>query len=171
MLLRTYLCERVWNEFCLGKAKKEKFSMSFLWGKMVMVICFGNVLFLFSSMYGNFLNLHFLCPLIALNGHVVYSGMVGCLALMVLVNKIPAFSLLVIQHHCHLEKSLGAYPVDFGDAWTPFDYWDAADMLWRCLKTLMSRWMAVKRISPPLVAFILLVLVFFCLPLNLRLMV
>ena len=29
----------------------------------------------------------------------------------------------------HLERCLGAYPVDFGGgAWTPPDYWDAADI-------------------------------------------
>ena len=28
----------------------------------------------------------------------------------------------------HLERRLGAYPVDFGGAWTPPDYWDVADI-------------------------------------------
>ena len=28
----------------------------------------------------------------------------------------------------HLGRCLGAYPVDFGDAWTPIDYWDADDI-------------------------------------------
>ena len=28
----------------------------------------------------------------------------------------------------HLERCLGAYPVDFGGAWIPPDYWDAADI-------------------------------------------
>ena len=28
----------------------------------------------------------------------------------------------------HLERCLGAYPVDFGGAWSPPDYWDAADI-------------------------------------------
>ena len=27
----------------------------------------------------------------------------------------------------HLERCLGAYPVDFAAAWTPPDYWDVAD--------------------------------------------
>ena len=26
----------------------------------------------------------------------------------------------------HLERCLGAYPVDFGNVWTPPDYWDVA---------------------------------------------
>ena len=28
----------------------------------------------------------------------------------------------------HLERCLGAHPVDFGGAWTPPEYWDAADI-------------------------------------------
>ena len=28
----------------------------------------------------------------------------------------------------HLERCLGAYPVDFAAAWTPPDYWDADDI-------------------------------------------
>ena len=28
----------------------------------------------------------------------------------------------------HLERCLGAYPVDFAAAWTPPDYWDVADI-------------------------------------------
>ena len=28
----------------------------------------------------------------------------------------------------HLERCLGAYPVDIAAAWTPPDYWDAADI-------------------------------------------
>ena len=28
----------------------------------------------------------------------------------------------------HLKRCLGAYPVDFGGAWTSPDYWDAADI-------------------------------------------
>ena len=28
----------------------------------------------------------------------------------------------------HLERCLGAYPVDLGNAWTPADYWDVADI-------------------------------------------
>ena len=28
----------------------------------------------------------------------------------------------------HLERCLGAYPVDFGGTWSPPDYWDAADI-------------------------------------------
>ena len=40
---------------------------------------------------------------------------------------------------------------------------------WKCLSTLMSGLMVVERISLPLVALRLLVLVFICLPLSLRL--
>ena len=54
--------------------------MSFFVGReMVMVICFGNVLFSPSSMFVSFLNLLFLCPLIAVSGHVahVWHGLVA----------------------------------------------------------------------------------------------
>ena len=41
---------------------------------------------------------------------------------------IPGLSLLGDLASFHLERCLGAYPVDFGGAWTPPDYWDAADI-------------------------------------------
>ena len=72
------------------------FHVVFVGRGMVMVICSGNVLFSPSSMFGNFLNLLILCPLIAASGHVAYSGMVGCLELVVLVKGIPGLPLLVI---------------------------------------------------------------------------
>ena len=75
-----------------------------------------------SSMFGNFLCLLILCPLIAASGHDAYVGIVGCLASVVLVIGIPGLASF------HLERCLGAYPVDFAGAWTPPDYWDAADI-------------------------------------------
>ena len=66
----------------------------------------------------------------------------------------------------HLERCLGACPVDFVGAWTP-DYWDAADIALE----LMSGLMVAERISLLLVASMLLVLVSICLLLNLLLMV
>ena len=80
----------------LVKPRRKMFHVDFVGKGMVMVICFGNVLFSLSSVFGIFLNLLFLCHLIAVNGHVAYSGMVGCLALMVMVVGIPGLSLLVI---------------------------------------------------------------------------
>ena len=49
----------------------------------------------------------------------------------------------------HLERCLGAYPVDFGGAWTPPDI--AADIALRCLSILTSGLMVAERISPLLV--------------------
>ena len=37
---------------------------------------------------------------------------------------------------CHLERCLGAYPVDFDGCWTPPEYWDADDI---SLETKTSR--------------------------------
>ena len=79
-------------------------------------------------MFGNFLSLLILCPLIAANGHDAYFGMVGCLALVVLVIGIPGLLSFGDLASFHLERCLGAYPVDFVGAWTPPDYWDAADI-------------------------------------------
>ena len=94
------------------------FHVVFVGRGMVMVICSGNVLFPPSSMFGNFLNLLILCPLIAATGPDAYSGMVGY----------PWATSFGDLASFHLERCLGAYPVDFGGAWTPPDYWDAADI-------------------------------------------
>ena len=81
------------------------FLVVFVGRKMVMDICYGNVLFTpFNTCANFFLSLLFSCHWIAVSGLVAYFGMVGC-----------------------LDRCLGAYPVDFGGAWTPPDYWDAAD--------------------------------------------
>ena len=90
----------VWNGFLLGKAKKEDVPCRFCGksdgdGQFVLGMSF-LPLPLPSSMFGNFLSLRILCPLIAVGGHVAYSGMVGCLALVVLVKGIPGLPLLVI---------------------------------------------------------------------------
>ena len=57
MLLRAILCEGVWNGILLGKAKKEDVPCRFCGKRMVMVTCFGSVLFTTSSMLGSFLSL------------------------------------------------------------------------------------------------------------------
>ena len=41
---------------------------------------------------------------------------------------IRGFSLLGDLASFHLERCLGAYPVDFAEAWTPLEYRDAADI-------------------------------------------
>ena len=96
MLLRAIFCGRVWNGFLLGKAKKEDVPCRFCGKRDGDGHLFWECPFHPSSMFGNFLNLLILCPLIAANGHDAYSGMVGCLALVVLVIGIPGLPLLVI---------------------------------------------------------------------------
>ena len=71
----------------------------------------------------------------------------------------------------HLERCLGAYPVDFGGAWTPPEYWDAADVALEMPEHPNSWTDGAGRTSLLLGASRLLVLVFICLLLSLRLMV
>ena len=97
MLLRAILCWGVWNGFLLGKAKKEDVPCRFCGknrdgdGHLFWECSFSPF-----SMCANFLSLLFLCPWIAVIGHVAYSGMVGYLVLRVLVKKNLGLSLLVI---------------------------------------------------------------------------
>ena len=82
------------------------------------------------SMCAISLNIHFSCPLDRSQvAYDAYSGMVGCLVLMVLVKVInPGLSSFGELASFHLERCLGTYPVDFSAAWTPPDYWDADDI-------------------------------------------
>ena len=116
------------TESFLVKPGRKMFHVVFVGREMVMDICFGNVLFSPFSMFANFLNLLFLCPWIAVSGHVAYSGMVGCLVLKVLFMMIPWASSFGDSAFGKLERCLGAYLVDLPGAWTPPDYWDAADI-------------------------------------------
>ena len=69
----------------------------------------------------------------------------------------------------HLERCLGAYPVDFTGAWTPPEYWDAVDIALEMPEH--PGLMVAERISLLLVALRLLVLVSICLLQFLLLMV
>ena len=60
-----------------------------------MDICFGNVPFPSFNMYGNCLSLLSSCPWIVVSGQGVYSGMVGCLVLMVCLVTNHGLRLLV----------------------------------------------------------------------------
>ena len=79
-------------------------------------------------MFGNFLNLFFLLSLDrskwprCLLWHGWLPGLSG------IGHRDPWAISLGDLASFHLEKCLGAYPVDFGGAWTPPDYWDAADV-------------------------------------------
>ena len=93
--------------------------MSILGKGMVMVIYFGNVLFPLSSIFSIFLNLVFLCHLIA-HGWLPGQKDFG--------QREPWALSFGDLASFHLESCLGAYPVDFRDAWTPPDYCDAANI-------------------------------------------
>ena len=122
----------VWNGFLLGKARKEDVLMSISVGKgMAMDIYFGSVLsppLLPSSMFGIFLNLLFLCPLDrskwprCLLWHGWLPGLSG-----ICHRDLWATSFGDLASF-HLERCLGAYPVDFASSWTTPEYWDAADI-------------------------------------------
>ena len=120
MLLRAILCGVFGTDFFLARPRRTTFLVDFVVKKMVMVICSGTVPFTLFSMFGNFLS--------AASGPGVFFGMVGCLVSMALVIKIPWATSFGDLASFHLERCLGAYPVDFADCWTPPDYWDADDI-------------------------------------------
>ena len=106
----------------LVKPRKKTFLVVFVGKGMVMVTCFGPFP---SSMLGIFLNLLILCPLIAASGvgvllwHGWLPGLNG-------INSEHPWALSFGDlASFHLERCLGAYPVDFAGAWTPPEYWDA----------------------------------------------
>ena len=79
-------------------------------------------------MFGIFLNLLFSCLEIVATGLDACFGMVGCLVLMAEVIKDPWATSFGNLASFHLERCLGAYPVDFAGAWAPPEYWDAANI-------------------------------------------
>ena len=104
------------------------FHVDFVGKGMVMVIYFGNVLFSLSSMFGIFLNLLFLMSLDRSNWprcllwHGWLPGLQG------IGQREPWALSFGDLASFHLKRCLGAYPVDFGNAWTPPGYWDVADI-------------------------------------------
>ena len=116
MLLRAILCGRVWNGFLLGKARKED------------VPCRGNVLFPPLQHVRELPEFAFLMSLDrskwprGLLWHGWLPGLNGRMN-----DKPWALSFGELASF-HLERCLGAYPVDFAAAWTPPDYWDADDI-------------------------------------------
>ena len=123
MLLRAILCGGVWNGFFLGKAKKEDVPCRF-------------------------------CEKKDGDGHLFWECTFPSLQH---VRDLPEFAYLMsldrgkwprcllwhgwLPGHAdpwatsfgdlasfHLERCLGAYPVDFAGSWTPPEYWDASDI-------------------------------------------
>ena len=105
MLSRAILCGSVWNGFLLGKAKKEHVPCRFCGKKD------GDV---FSPDRSNWPG----CFL----WHGWLPGINGFSA------KDPWATSFGDLASFHLERCLGAYPVDVADSWTPPEYWDAADI-------------------------------------------
>ena len=55
-------------------------------------------------------------------------GMVGCLVSKGIVHTDPCSLSFGDLASFHLERCLGAYPVDFAGSWAPPEYWDAHDI-------------------------------------------
>ena len=144
------------------------FLVFFVERGMVTVICFGNVHSSPFSMSGNCLSLHILFPLIAVNGLVVYSDMVGCLVSKVLIQGIPGLSLLVIWPLFTLRGALVRILLISVVLGLLLIIGMPMILPWRCLITLMSGLMVEERISLVVVVLRLLVLVFICLLLSWR---
>ena len=160
MLLRAILCGSVWKGFLLGKAKKEDVPCRFCGVGMVMVTCFGNVL---SSPFSMFVDLPEFADLMTLDrSHwprcLLWHGWL--LGLRGISGKDPWATSFG-------ERCLGAYPVDFAGCWIPLEYWDAADVAWKCLSILIFEQVVAERIYLLSVVLKLLVLVFICLLQNL----
>ena len=95
MLLRAILCGEYGTDSFLVKPGRKMFHVVFAGRGMVMDIYFGNVPFSPFSMCAISLNFHFLCLWIVVSGLDAYSGMVGCLVLMVCLVINPGLHLLV----------------------------------------------------------------------------
>ena len=167
MLLRAILCGGVWNGFLLGKAKKEDVPCFFC-GKRdgdghLFWECsfpplqhvrdlpeFAYLMSLDRSKWPRCSLWHGWLPGLSGIGHGdPWATSFGDLA------------------SFHLERCLGAYPVDFAGTWTPPEYWDAAHIALEMTEhpniwTDGSR----ERIFLLLGALKLLVLVSICLLLN-----
>ena len=116
------------TESFLVKPGRKMFHVDFVGRGTVMVIYFGNVLFSPFSMCVSFLSLKFLMSLDrsewprCLLWHGWLPGLNGMMD-----DKPCALSFGELASF-HLERCLGAYPVDFAAAWIPPDYWDADDI-------------------------------------------
>ena len=129
MLLRALLCGECLERIPSWQGQEGRRSLSFCGerdgdGHLFWECTFPSS----SSMLGIFLNLLIFCLWIVATGPVVCFGMVGYLVLVALVTKDPWATSFGDLASSHLERCLGAYPVDFASCWTPPEYWDAADI-------------------------------------------
>ena len=128
MLLRAIMCGGVWNGFLLGKAKKEDVPCRFCGKRDGDGHLFWECSLLPLEHVRDLSEFSFLMSLDrskwprCLLWHGWLPGLNGTLG-----DKPWALSFSELASF-HLEGCLGAYPVDFGAAWTPPDCWDADDI-------------------------------------------
>ena len=120
---------RVGPDSFLVKPRRKMFHVDFVGKGMVTVICFGNVLPPPSLQHVRELpEFAFLMSLDRSNWprcllwHGWLPGLKG------IGQREPWALSFGDLASFHLERCPGAYPVDFGNAWTPPDYWDIADI-------------------------------------------
>ena len=106
----------------LERPRRKMFFVGFAVRGTVMDTYSGSVPFSPFSMFGIFLNLLSLCPLTAASGLGVFFGLNG------ISTSNPWAVSFGDLAFVHLERCLGAYPVDFASCWTPTEYWDADDI-------------------------------------------
>ena len=128
MLLRAIMCGGVWNGFLLGKAKKEDVPCRFCGKKEGDGHLFWDCTFPPLQHVRDLPEFAYLMSLDrskwpgSLLWHGWLPGLNGISA------TTPWASSFGDLASFHLERCLGAYPVDFVDCWTPPDYWDADDI-------------------------------------------
>ena len=112
----------------LARPRRKTFLVDYVAKRMVMVTCFGSVLSPPFSTFGIFLSLLHLFFWIVSNWprcllwHGWLPGLSG------ISDKDPLATSFGYLASFHLERCLGAYPVDFASCWTPPEYWDADDI-------------------------------------------
>ena len=172
MLLRAILCGRVWNRFLLGKARKEDVPCRFCGNRDGDGHLFWECSFHPRQHVRELPEFAFLMSLDrskwprCLLWHGWLSGLNG-----ISLKDLWATSFLVIQQLFILKGTLVLILLILLVPGLLLIIGMLLILPWRCLSTLMSGLMVVERISPLLVALKLLVLLFICMPLSLRLMV
>ena len=124
MLLRAILCGRVWNGFLLGKAKKEDVPCRFCGKRDGDVHLFRECTFLPLHHVRDLPEFAYHLSLDRSNWprcllwHGLFPGLHG------ISDKDPWSASFGDLASFHLERCLGAYPVDFDGCWTPAEYCD-----------------------------------------------
>ena len=128
MLLRAVLCGSAWNGFLLGKAKKEDVPCRFCGKKDGDGHLFWDCTFPSLQHVRDLPEFAYLMSLDrskwprSLLWHGWLPGLSGT------STSYPWAASFGDLASFHLERCLGAYPVDFADCWTPPEYWDADEI-------------------------------------------